>query len=92
MRKKMDLSYFRNNFITALDIVTPITTKSPNDTMNTKIDENDKMGDIIINNIIHHQNLPSGILWNKGYRLRPSNLHQTKFYLIAIIINIKYLF
>ena len=85
----MDHSSFEINFITALNIVTPITTKSPNDTMNTNIDGNDKMGNIIINNIIHHQNLPSGILWNKGYRLRPSNLHQTTFYLIAIIINIK---
>lgn len=88
----MNLSYFRNDFITALDIVTPITTKSPNDTMNTKIDGNAKMGNIIINNIIHHQNLPSGILWNDGYRLRCDNLHQTSLYLIAISITIKYLF
>ena len=87
----MDFSSFDDNFITALNIVTPITTKSPNDTMNTNIDGNDKMGDIIINNIIHHQNLPSGILWNEGYRLRFGNLHQTALYLIAIIMNIKYL-
>ena len=43
----MDLSYSKDNFITALNIVTPITTKSPNDTMNTKIDGNEKMGNII---------------------------------------------
>ena len=88
----MDLSYSKDNFITALNIVTPITTKSPNDTMNTKIDGNDKMGNIIINNIIHHQNLHSGILWNTGYRLHLGTLHQTSLYLITIIINIKYLF
>ena len=88
----MDLSNFKNDFITALNIVTPITTKSPNDTMNTKIDGNDKMGNIIINNIIQHQNLPPGILWNEGYRLRLGTLHQLSLYLTAIIINIKYLF
>ena len=88
----MDLSYFKDDFITASNIVTPITTKSPNDNMNTKIDGNDKMGNIIINNIIQHQNLPSGILWNEGYRLRHDTLHQLSLYSIAIIITIKYLF
>ena len=75
-----------------MDILTPVTTKSPNYTKNAMIDGNNKMGNIIINNIIHHQNLPSGIFWNEGYRLRLGTLHQLSLYSIAIIINIKYLF